>query len=82
MFLGQYNHTLDDKGRMTIPARFRDRLADGAYVTQGFDQNLKLQTETAFEAMAAKVNGLSETNPKIRRPGVDTTVFTRYCWTG
>ena len=67
MFLGQYHHTLDEKGRMTIPARFRDLLADGTYVTQGFDQNLKLLTEPAFEAMAAKVNGLSETNPKIRK---------------
>jgi len=67
MFLGQYQHTLDEKGRITIPARFRDLLADGAYVTQGFDQNLKLQTEPAFEAMAAKVNHLSETNPKIRK---------------
>jgi MraZ protein len=67
MFLGQYHHTLDEKGRMTIPARFRDSLADGAYVTQGFDQNLKLQTEPAFEAMAEKVNRLSETDPKIRK---------------
>jgi MraZ protein len=67
MFLGQFYHTLDEKGRMTIPARFREVLADGAYVTQGFDQNLKLLTETAFEEMAGKVIRLSETNPKIRK---------------
>ncbi len=67
MFLGQYYHALDEKGRLTIPARYRDLLVDGAYVTQGFDQNLKLQTEPAFEAMASKVNRLSETNPKIRK---------------
>jgi MraZ protein len=67
MFLGQYHHTLDEKGRLTIPARFRDSFVEGAYVTQGFDQNLKLQTESAFEAIALKVNHLSETNPKIRK---------------
>ena len=40
-FLGQYNHNLDDKGRLTIPARFRDTLAaEGAYIMQGFDMNL------------------------------------------
>ncbi len=33
MFLGQYEHTIDDKGRLTIPARYRDLLPDGAYVT-------------------------------------------------
>jgi MraZ protein len=67
MFLGQYHHAIDEKGRLTIPARYRDLLVNGAYVTQGFDLNLKLQTEPAFEAMADKVNRLSETNPKIRK---------------
>ena len=67
MFLGQYQHSLDQKGRMTIPVRFRDSLVDGAYVTQGFDQNLKLQTEPVFELLAEKVNRLSDTDPKIRK---------------
>jgi len=67
MFLGQYHHSLDEKGRMTIPARFRELMLDGAYITQGFDQNLKLLTDSSFEAMANKVNRLSETNPKIRK---------------
>ncbi|MCJ7701107.1 MAG: division/cell wall cluster transcriptional repressor MraZ [Anaerolineales bacterium] len=52
---------------MTIPVRFRDSLVDGAYVTQGFDQNLKLQTEPVFELLAEKVNRLSDTDPKIRK---------------
>jgi MraZ protein len=66
MFLGQYYHTLDSKGRMTIPARLRDSLSDGVYLTQGFDQNLRLLNEPNFDALAEKINGLSETNPKIR----------------
>jgi len=67
MFLGQYHHSLDAKGRLTIPARFRDLLAEGAYVTQGFDRNLRLLTKPDFETMAETVNRLSMTNPDIRR---------------
>jgi MraZ protein len=66
MFLGQYHHSLDEKGRMTIPASFRELLENGVYLIQGFDQNLKLLTESAFMEMAGKVNSLSETDPKIR----------------
>ena len=67
MFLGQYQHSLDDKGRLTIPAKFRDLLADGAFVTQGFDRNLRLVTEPAFKALADKLNHLSTTDQSIRQ---------------
>ena len=67
MFLGQYQHNLDDKGRLTIPAKFRDALSEGAYLTQGFDRNLRLITEADFEAMAAQINRLSMTDPAIRQ---------------
>ena len=67
MFLGQYHHNLDEKGRLTIPAKFRDALAEGAFLTQGFDRNLRLLTEANFEAMAAQINRLSMTDPAIRQ---------------
>jgi MraZ protein len=67
MFLGQYHHNLDEKGRLTIPAKFRDALAEGAYLTQGFDRNLRLITETDFEIMSEKINRLSMTDPAIRQ---------------
>jgi MraZ protein len=66
MFLGQYRHSLDDKGRLTIPAKFRDELSNGAHLTQGFDRNLRLVTKAAFDEMAAKVSQMQTTDPLTR----------------
>lgn len=66
MFLGQYQHNIDSKGRLTIPARFRDLLAGGAYVTRGFDQNLMVLTSASFEAIIARVNKMNITDPNAR----------------
>jgi MraZ protein len=67
MFLGQYYHAVDEKGRMTVPAGFRDVFDDGLYITQGFDKNLVLLTESVFHTKAEKVIRMSETNPKSRK---------------
>ncbi len=66
MFLGQYRHTLDEKGRLTIPARFRAGLSGGAYLTQGFDHNLRLLTETAFGAIYERLSQMKTTDPTAR----------------
>jgi MraZ protein len=67
MFLGQFRHNLDDKGRLTIPARFREILSvEGAYVIQGLDQNLIVLTSSTFSAISERVNGMSMTDPTAR----------------
>lgn len=66
MFLGQFEHNLDNKGRLMMPARFRELLETGAYLTQGFDDNLTVLTAASFEAMYRAVNEMSLTDPRTR----------------
>lgn len=66
MFLGQYYHNIDKKGRLTIPARYRELLDGSAYVTQGFEKNLMVLTETSFDAIQKHVNQMNMTDPTAR----------------
>lgn len=68
MFLGLFYHKFDDKGRLTMPAKFREMLAldGGAYVVQGFDQNLMVLTSSSFSTIYNRVNRLSMTDPSAR----------------
>jgi MraZ protein len=66
MFTGQYMHSLDNKGRLTIPARFRASLDDGAYITQGFDRNLMVLPKSSFERISQRVSQGSITDPASR----------------
>jgi MraZ protein len=67
MFLGQYRHSIDNKGRLTIPSRFRELLiTEGAYVSQGFECNLMVRPVVSFEELSKKVNALSQTEPNSR----------------
>lgn len=67
MFLGQYVHNLDGKGRLTIPIRFRELLGeDAAYVMQGFDNNLMVLPTPAFEALSLRTNGTNMADPAAR----------------
>ena len=66
MFLGQFTHNVDVKGRLTVPVRFRASLAAGAFVTQGFERNLMVYTTDSFERLAKRANVLSTTDPEAR----------------
>jgi MraZ protein len=66
MFLGQFVHSVDAKGRITVPVRFRQALSDGAYVTQGFERNLMVYTTESFITLARSAKTLTTTNPEAR----------------
>jgi MraZ protein len=58
MFLGEYHHNLDIKGRAAIPAKFRAELASGAIITRGLDSCLFVFTAKAWEVLAQKLTSL------------------------
>ena len=58
MFIGEYNHTLDEKGRLAIPAKFRALLKQGGVVTKGLDNCLFLYTKKEWQVIAAKMSSL------------------------
>ncbi len=66
MFLGEFEHTIDGKGRLTIPAKFRDELASGVVVTRGLDGCLWAYSRSEWERLAEKISQLPTTNPNAR----------------
>ncbi|MEI6498363.1 MAG: division/cell wall cluster transcriptional repressor MraZ [bacterium] len=69
MFLGEYSHTIDDKNRLSIPAKFRDELAKGLILTRGLDGCLWLYTETEWQKIAEGVSKLPITQKNARSFG-------------
>lgn len=67
MFLGQYEHTIDEKGRITIPSKFREELGEEFFVTQGFDGNLQAFPVALFEQLSSQVRSISYLDPNSRR---------------
>jgi MraZ protein len=55
MFLGEFQHSLDAKGRVILPARYRDQLADGAFVTKGRGGCLAVFPLEEFDNVASRV---------------------------
>ncbi|MFC1613569.1 division/cell wall cluster transcriptional repressor MraZ, partial [Patescibacteria group bacterium] len=58
MFIGEYNHNIDDKGRLAVPAKFRSALKKGAVVTRGIDNCLFLYTQEEWNKLAKKLADL------------------------
>src|ERR671918_283760 len=68
MLLGEYEHTLDDKNRLTLPARFRQALADGVVVARGMDGCLVVYTRAGWdEFVAARLQGLNQFSKEARQ---------------
>ncbi len=58
MFIGEYSHALDEKGRLSVPKKFRTDLAAGAVVTRGLDNCLFLYTKEEWGKLAEKLASL------------------------
>jgi MraZ protein len=60
VFLGEYEHTMDDKGRLAVPARFREELGEGVVITRGFERGCLMGfPKPAWEKLAQRVSDLS-----------------------
>ena len=65
MFLGEFQHSLDAKGRVILPARFRDQLTEGGFVTKGRGGCLSVYTPEEFENVASLVREQSKRGPEL-----------------
>ncbi len=61
MFMGEYNYTIDDKGRLTIPSKFRDNLGHDFIVTRGLDKCLFVYPRSEWENVISKYKELPNT---------------------
>ena len=67
MFLGQYQHTVDKKGRMVLPARYRHKLASGCVITKGQERCLYVFPLDRWEQEVEKYRMLPRTDARARR---------------
>ena len=58
MFIGEYSHNIDQKGRLAIPVKFRSKLSDGAVITRGLDNCLFIYALDEWEKLAEKLSNL------------------------
>jgi len=66
VLLGRYEHSLDAKGRLILPARFRETFAEGAYIAEGLDGCLYVWEPEEFEQMAQRVLENARRGPQHR----------------
>lgn len=75
MFMGEYNHTIDAKGRLIIPSRFREVLGDEFVVTKGMDGCLFVFADPEWQAFEEKLRNLPMIDKEARQ-------FTRFFLAG
>ena len=66
MLTGEFNHSIDSKGRLIIPSKLRDSLGEHFVITKGMDGCLFLYPENEWEAFEDKLRTLPLTNKKAR----------------
>ena len=67
MFMGEYSHTIDTKGRLIIPSRFREELGETFVVTKGLDGCLFVFSDEEWKAFEIKLKSLPLTNQNARQ---------------
>ncbi|MFM1650494.1 division/cell wall cluster transcriptional repressor MraZ [Brevibacillus sp. B_LB10_24] len=75
MFMGEYQHSIDEKGRLTIPAKFRDELGSSFVITRGLDQCLFVYPMDEWKVIEEKLKSLPFTK-------ADARAFTRFFFSG
>ena len=75
MFMGEYQHSVDTKGRLIIPSKFRDYLQDGFVITRGLDNCLFGYTMDEWRKLELKLTNLPMTKK-------DTRAFARFFFSG
>ncbi|MBU1083267.1 division/cell wall cluster transcriptional repressor MraZ [Patescibacteria group bacterium] len=66
MFIGEFTHSVDDKGRLAVPIKFRGALAQGVVITKGLDGCLFLYTKEEWEKVAEKINAMPVSQSNAR----------------
>lgn len=66
MFLGEFEHTIDEKGRVAIPARFREEIQEGFIITRGFDNCLQAFPRPTWQDLSQRISTLSLGNEEAR----------------
>jgi MraZ protein len=67
LFLGEFEHTIDDKGRLAVPARFRPALEDGLVMARGLERCLVIYDPEGWRAVADRVRNLNSWQEDARR---------------
>ena len=75
MFTGEYRHSVDDKGRIAVPSKFRAQLEGGAVISRWLDSCLAIHTRAGWDDLAAKVATLPITDQSAR-------LFSRFIFAG
>lgn len=66
MFMGEFSHSIDAKGRVILPAKFREELGTSCIVTRGLEGCLSVYTVDAWNTLAEKMKKLRTSKEKVR----------------
>jgi len=66
MFYGEYEHTIDDKNRLTLPARFRDELEGGVVLARGIERNIEVYPRASWDANVGRIAELDSLTREAR----------------